>query len=53
MAGLYLKSSLGGRVALSGLCEGRIETTCFKVSLYLHVSGGLDTADKPRLLDHQ
>jgi hypothetical protein len=42
--------SIGGRVALSGCCEGRIETTSNIQTKYILKSVGLDTANEHRLL---
>ena len=44
---------LGGRVALSGCCEGCIETTNCNQTKYILKYADLDTADEHRLLDQR
>jgi hypothetical protein len=43
----------GGRVALSALCEGHIETTRYIQTKNNLKRVGLDTADERRLLDQR
>jgi len=45
--------SISGRVALSGCCEGRIETTSKIRTKYILKCVGLDTANEHRLLDQR
>jgi hypothetical protein len=47
------QSILGGRVSLSAVCEGCIETTSWNQTINNLIFVGLDTADERHLLDQR